>query len=203
MWDRFSHTPGKDHQTATQATSPATIITVIRMTSPSCASIGLKAYRFSVSWPRVILPGGRGRVNPSGLDFYDRLVDALAAPQTSNRSLTLYHWDLPQALQDEGGWDNREIPAMPLPITPHVMVKRLGDRREILDDVQRAGCHRLRRQSWSANTPRAFKTRKWHSRWRINLMVAHGLAVQAIRAANPSLAGGYRAEPVERGPRQR
>ena len=67
--------------------------------------IGLKAYRFSTAWTRV-LPPGRGRVNPKGLDFYDRLVDALCAANIEP-FLTLYHWDLPQTLQDEGGWTNR------------------------------------------------------------------------------------------------
>ena len=69
-------------------------------------NLGLSSYRFSVAWPRV-LPEGRGRVNRRGLDFYDRLVDGLL-----NRGITplttLYHWDLPQALQAQGGWENRD-----------------------------------------------------------------------------------------------
>jgi hypothetical protein len=68
--------------------------------------LGLSSYRFSVAWPRM-LPDGRGRVNRRGLDFYDRLVDGLL-----NRGITplttLYHWDLPQALQAQGGWGNRD-----------------------------------------------------------------------------------------------
>lgn len=72
------------------------------------AELGLKAYRFSVSWPRI-LPSGRGRVNEAGLAFYERLVDALRA-HGIEPVLTLYHWDLPQALQDEyGGWESRRI----------------------------------------------------------------------------------------------
>jgi beta-glucosidase len=68
-------------------------------------SLSIRAYRFSVSWPRV-LPTGSGAVNAAGLDFYDRLVDALLAAGI-DPWLTLYHWDLPQALEDRGGWANR------------------------------------------------------------------------------------------------
>ncbi|MDO8364081.1 MAG: family 1 glycosylhydrolase, partial [Actinomycetota bacterium] len=70
------------------------------------ASLGLQAYRFSVAWPRV-LPAGTGQVNEPGLDFYERLVDGLLARGITPFA-TLYHWDLPQALQDTGGWANRD-----------------------------------------------------------------------------------------------
>jgi beta-glucosidase len=69
-------------------------------------SLGLHAYRFSIAWPRV-LPEGKGKINQQGLDFYERLVDALLAAGIQPFA-TLYHWDLPQALQDAGGWANRE-----------------------------------------------------------------------------------------------
>ena len=69
-------------------------------------NIGLNAYRFSVSWPRG-LPTGRQQVNTKGLDFYDRLVDELLKYDIQ-RALTLYHWDLPEALQQRGGWKVRE-----------------------------------------------------------------------------------------------
>ena len=72
------------------------------------AEIGLKAYRFSVAWSRVF-PAGRGEVNEAGLAFYDRLIDALRAAGIEP-VLTLYHWDLPQALADAyGGWESRDI----------------------------------------------------------------------------------------------
>ena len=69
-------------------------------------SLGIGSYRFSIAWPRV-LPEGRGPVNRRGLDFYDRLVDGLLDRGISPLT-TLYHWDLPQALQDRGGWENRD-----------------------------------------------------------------------------------------------
>lgn len=87
--------------------------------------LGLRAYRFSVSWPRV-LPEGKGKVNRPGLDFYDRLVDALLAAEIQP-FVTLYHWDLPQALQEEGGWPVRDT-ARRFADFADVVSRRLGDR---------------------------------------------------------------------------
>ncbi len=87
--------------------------------------LGLDAYRFSVAWPRV-LPTGTGRVNEAGLAFYDRLVDALLAAGI-RPFVTLYHWDLPQALQDNGGWANRDT-ASALAEFAATVAGRLGDR---------------------------------------------------------------------------
>ena len=106
IWDRFSHTPGKvdngdtgdvacDHYHRWRDD-------VVMM-----KELGLKAYRFSVAWPRI-LPDGRGEVNQTGLDFYNQLVDALLEVGIEP-FVTLYHWDLPQILQDEGGWPVRGI----------------------------------------------------------------------------------------------
>jgi len=87
--------------------------------------LGLHAYRFSISWPRV-LPEGRGQVNQEGLDFYDRLVDALLAAGIQPFA-TLYHWDLPQALQDTGGWANRDTVGAFCQYADAIS-RRLGDR---------------------------------------------------------------------------
>ena len=87
--------------------------------------LGLPAYRFSVSWPRII-PGGRGAVNQKGLDFYSRLVDGLLA-KGIDPWITLYHWDLPVSLQAAGGWTN---PAISDAFSEYVSVvaSALGDR---------------------------------------------------------------------------
>ena len=88
-------------------------------------ALGLDAYRFSIAWPRI-LPEGRGRVNAAGLDFYDRFVDELLANGVEP-FLTLYHWDLPQALEDRGGWTARET-VDAFAEYAEVVAARLGDR---------------------------------------------------------------------------
>jgi len=106
IWDRFSHTP--DH-VANGETGDVACDHYHRWRDDVAlmSELGLKAYRFSVAWPRI-LPAGRGAVNPGGIDFYSRLVDALLDAGIVPFA-TLYHWDLPQALQDDGGWPARMI----------------------------------------------------------------------------------------------
>jgi beta-glucosidase len=108
IWDRFSHTPGKIAD-GSNADVACDHYHRYREDVRLMSELGMKAYRFSISWPRV-LPAGKGAANPKGLDFYDRLVDALLAAGIEP-FVTLYHWDLPQRLQDEGGWTNRDIVA--------------------------------------------------------------------------------------------
>ncbi len=105
IWDTFSHEPGrvKDAQTGDVACDHyhryAEDIALMR-------DLGADSYRFSISWPRV-QPDGRGPTNAAGLDFYDRLIDGLLDAGIGPM-VTLYHWDLPQALEDDGGWLNRD-----------------------------------------------------------------------------------------------
>ncbi|MGH7788722.1 MAG: GH1 family beta-glucosidase [Candidatus Binatia bacterium] len=106
IWDTFSHLPGKIHgeQNGDVACDH---YHRYREDVGLMTDLGLNAYRFSVSWPRV-LPAGRGAPNAAGLDFYSRLADALLE-RGITPFVTLYHWDLPQALQDRGGWGARDI----------------------------------------------------------------------------------------------
>jgi len=92
--------------------------------------LGLKAYRFSIAWSRV-LPAGRGQANPKGLDFYDRLVDRLLEAKVQPVAC-LYHWDLPQAIQEAGGWPNRETTDWYAEYA-RLMFDRLGDRVKVWD----------------------------------------------------------------------
>src|SRR5215470_828669 len=89
------------------------------------AKLGLRNYRFSIAWPRVV-PDGAGAVNPAGLDFYDRLVDGMLA-RGIRPYATLFHWDLPQALQDHGGWAARSTIDAYLRYV-EATTRRLGDR---------------------------------------------------------------------------
>src|SRR3982750_4583287 len=106
-WDRFAHTPGR---TENGETGDVACDHYRRYVDDVALMrrLGLTAYRFSIAWKRV-LPEGRGRVNAAGVGFYDRLIDTLLAAGI-RPSVTLYHWDLPAALDDRGGWLNPEIP---------------------------------------------------------------------------------------------
>jgi beta-glucosidase len=124
IWDVFSHTAGKVKGGDTGDIAcdhyhrwPEDIAWLARG--------GFSAYRFSTAWPRI-LPAGAGAVEERGLDFYDRLVDGLIARGVTPW-LCLYHWDLPQALQEEGGWVNRDI-AEKFADYAGVVARRLGDR---------------------------------------------------------------------------
>ena len=106
IWDTFSHTPGTI-ETGEVGDVACDHYHRAREDVGLMAGLGLNAYRFSISWPRVI-PDGTGAPNRKGLDFYSRLVDALLEHRI-RPFITLYHWDLPQALQDRGGWGNRDV----------------------------------------------------------------------------------------------
>src|SRR5258708_298096 len=106
IWHRFAHTPGRMRNGDTGDVA-CDHYRRFREDIALMRELGLKAYRFSISWSRV-LPDGAGAVNPKGLDFYDRLVDELLA-QGIEPMATLYHWDLPAALDDRGGWLNPDV----------------------------------------------------------------------------------------------
>jgi beta-glucosidase len=123
-WDRFATAPG-----AIEDGSDGTVACDHYRRWPEDVALmkglGLNAYRFSVAWPRV-QPRGRGAVNAAGLDFYDRLVDGLLEAGLAPM-VTLDHWDLPQALQERGGWGARDTAAAFVDYT-HAVSMRLGDR---------------------------------------------------------------------------
>lgn len=124
IWHRYSHTPG---MTANGETGDIACDHYRRYKEDVrlMRDLGLTAYRFSISWSRI-MPAGRGPVNPNGLAFYDRLTDLLLQ-HGIQPCVTLYHWDLPAALDDQGGWLNRDI-ADWFADYARVMVKSLGDR---------------------------------------------------------------------------
>lgn len=124
IWDRFSHTPGRIDNGDTGDIA-CDHYHRWREDIELMSWLGLDAYRFSISWPRV-LPEGRGRINLAGVDFYSRLVDGLLEAGIEP-FLTLYHWDLPQALQAWGGWPARDTAKAFVEYADHVS-RRLGDR---------------------------------------------------------------------------
>jgi beta-glucosidase len=105
IWDRFSHTPGKIYQDQ-NADVACDHYHRYREDIRSMKQLGLKSYRFSVAWTRIF-PTGGGKLNTPGIDFYQRLVDELLDSGIVPM-ITIYHWDLPQALQEKGGWANRD-----------------------------------------------------------------------------------------------
>lgn len=125
IWDTFSHTPGKTHNGDTGDIA-CDHYHRWREDIALMRALNLNGYRFSIAWPRI-LPAGRGAANPAGLDFYSRLVDGLLEAGITP-FVTLYHWDLPQALQDEGeGWLRRGI-VDDFAAYADVVSRALGDR---------------------------------------------------------------------------
>ena len=185
IWDRFAHTPGKIKEDANGDVACdsyhryAEDIALMR-------KLGMKTYRFSIAWPRV-QPDGSGAANAKGLDYYKRVTDALL--EAGIRPFpTLYHWDLPQKLEDAGGWPNRDT-AQRMADYTKLVVDALGDRIT----------------QWSIfNEPKTFThVGYWqgtHAPGRkdplallkathtVNL--AQGLAFRALKAANPKLQVG-------------
>ena len=178
IWDTFAATPGKTWRGESG--------------DPGCdhyhrhaddirlmKEIGLGAYRFSVAWPRVA-PTGRGPVNPPGIAFYDRLVDELLGAGI-DPWITLYHWDLPQDLQDQGGWGARDT-AHRFAEYAALVVDVLGDRVRHWSTLNEPWCsafegHMSGRHAPGIQSP-VIAVRALH-----HLLLGHGLAVQALRAA--------------------
>jgi beta-glucosidase len=177
IWDWFSATPGKVHQ---GDTGDVTIDQYHRYPQDIALakSLDLSAYRFSVSWSRV-LPQGTGAVNQAGLDYYDRLVDELLA-QGIEPVTTLYHWDLPLALYEKGGWVNRDT-AYAYADYAEIMARRLGDRVKTWQTHNEPWCVAYLGYGIGEHAP-------GHQDWSVvgtvghHVLLSHGLAVPRIRA---------------------
>ncbi len=124
VWDRFSHTPGKIKNRDTGDVA-CDFYHRYKDDIAIQSELGLNAARISLSWPRII-PGGKGQVNPKGIDFYKRVIDEMLA-RNIEPWVTLYHWDLPQELEDLGGWANRDLAEYFRDYSAAV-VDQLGDR---------------------------------------------------------------------------
>ncbi len=147
---------------------------------------GFDAYRFSVSWARV-LPEGRGTPNPEGLDFYDRLTDAMLE-RGLDPWVTLYHWELPSALADLGGWRNRDI-AMWLADFAEVIMGRIGDRMHAIAPINEPWCVAWLSHYLGLHAP-GLRDIRATARAMHHVCLAHGTTTQALRAMGLSNLGG-------------
>src|SRR6266516_4137655 len=137
------------------------------------------AYRFSISWPRIF-PHGTGAPNPKGLDFYDRLIDNLVANGIAPFP-TLYHWDLPQALQDRGGWETRDTAEAFADYAGYV-AEKLSDRARYFFTLNECAAFVELGHAAGVFAPGLQLPRGRLNQVRHHALLAHGLAVQAIRA---------------------
>ena len=157
------------------------------------AGANLDAYRFSVSWARV-MPDGRA-INAAGLDFYDRLADAMLA-RGIKPMLTLHHWDMPAALSDEGGWRNRDITDRFADFTGHV-IDRIGDRMAATGTLNEPWCIAWLSYFLGHHAP-GLRDIRAAARAMHHVLVAHGKAVDVLRAAGQDNVGIYlNFEPAE------
>ena len=178
IWDRFSHTPGKIENGDTGDVA-CDHYHRWREDIELMKYYGLKAYRFSINWPRV-MPTGRGPINQAGLDFYSRLIDALCAADIEP-FITLYHWDLPQALQAEGGWSQRAT-AQVFADYSAAMVDRFGDRVRYWTTFNEPWVIAFLGYRDGQHAP-GDRSEKLALQVAHHVLVAHGLAAQALRAA--------------------
>ena len=185
VWDTFSHTPGKVRGGDTGDIACDSYHRY-REDADLLRSLGLSGYRFSVSWPRIF-PDGAGQLNQAGLDYYKRLLDALAEREIAPAA-TLFHWDLPQALQDRGGWASREV-ALRFADYAAAVGAALGDRvtRWITLNEPLVVAHTGHRIGVHApglrdNAAAAAATH--------HLLLGHGLGTAALRAEVPGAAVG-------------
>lgn len=187
VWDTFSATPGR---TLNGDTGDVACDHYHRFESDVklMAELGIRHYRFSLAWPRII-PDGRGAVNEAGIDFYQRLVDCLRKHGITPHA-TLFHWDSPQALEDRyGSWRSREM-AHDFADYVSAAVSRLGDRITNWMTINEIPCFTHMGYAVDADPPHAPGTRVATRKevWQTvhHAVLAHGLATQAIRAASPT-----------------
>jgi beta-glucosidase len=150
------------------------------------AGLGADVYRFSTSWARV-LPEGTGQPNPEGLDFYDRLVDGMLE-RGLKPAATLYHWELPQALADRGGWRNADMPDWFADFTAVVM-DRIGDRVWSAAPINEPWCVGFLSHFLGLHAP-GLRDIRATARAMHHILVSHGRAIEVMRALGMSNLGG-------------
>ncbi len=192
IWDTYSRIPGKIKNNDTGDVA-CDHYHRYREDVALMQEFGVQAYRFSVAWPRI-MPEGRGAINKAGLAFYDRLIDAIIAAGIEPW-LCLYHWDLPQALQDNGGWTNRDCAQWFADYTD-VVAHHFGDRVKRFATVNEPSVFTLFGFALGGQAPgitdRSMLLRAIHH---VNL--GHGAAIDRLRASvkNASLGAVHNCQP--------
>ena len=185
IWDRFSHTPGRISDGATGDVA-CDHYHRWRDDIALMGSLGLQAYRFSTAWPRI-LPDGYGKVNQAGLDFYSRLTDGLLEAGIEPY-VTLYHWDLPQVLQDRGGWPAR-LSAQAFVEYTDAVTRRLGDRVKNWITLNEPWCSSLLSYFLGEHAPGHRDLGEGVAAAH-HLLLAHGWAMPVIRQNSPGCRAG-------------
>jgi beta-glucosidase len=176
IWDRFAHTPGKI-KTGETGDVACDHYRRFREDVNLMRELKLRAYRFSISWPRI-LPAGKGRVNQRGVDFYSRLVDALLDAGIKPVAC-LYHWDLPQALQDRGGWANPDVAGW-FGDYAAAIAARLGDRVKMWVTMNEPGIFTTLGYATGLHAP-GLKDPLVFLKAAHHVNLAHGAGVSALR----------------------
>jgi beta-glucosidase len=185
IWDTFSATPGKvkngdsgaiacDHYHRWEADLDL------------MARMGIQAYRFSIAWPRI-QPTGTGKALSEGLAFYDRLIDGLLARGIEPYA-TFYHWDLPQALEDKGGWRNRDTPKAFADYAEHLTLK-FGDRLAAICTINEPWCITYLAHLYGSKAP-GITDLPTAMRTVHHINLAHGLGMQAIKSVKSDIPAG-------------
>ncbi|WP_249999471.1 GH1 family beta-glucosidase [Actinoplanes sp. M2I2] len=178
IWDTFSRTPGRVHNGHTGDVACDHYHRYVDDVA-LMADLGLASYRFSVAWPRI-QPDGTGPVNTKGLDFYDRLTDELLG-KGIDPVVTLYHWDLPQTLEDLGGWANR-LTAEAFGEYAQIVHARLGDRVKTWTTLNEPWCSAYLGYGSGVHAPGKQDPAAAFAAVH-HLLLGHGLAARALRSA--------------------
>lgn len=179
IWDTFTHQPGKIHHGDTGDIA-ADHYHRLDQDLDLLLELGIPAYRLSIAWPRV-QPGGVGELNPRGLDFYRRVLDGLAS-RGIEPMVTLYHWDLPQALEDKGGWLNRDTAARFADYAAR-MVEELGGLAQRWVTLNEPWCSAFLGYYEGRFAPGRRNYQEAYTAAH-HLLLAHGLALAAIRGTS-------------------
>ena len=184
IWDIFSHTPGRTRNSDTGDIA-CDHYRRLQEDLDLIKQLGLRAYRFSVAWPRI-QPDGKGPANRAGLDFYQRLVDGLLERGVTP-ALTLYHWDLPQALEDAGGWTVRDT-AQRFAEYAALVADALADSVGMWITLNEPWCSSWHGYGHGVHAP---GRRRVADALAANhhLLLGHGLATQALRSAGAGAVG--------------